>query len=389
MKRKIYVVLGILGILGTAYGLMALLSQKEEEKKKAVAEVKRYVKTSQVQYTDIPTELTAFGRVSSALPLDVISEVSGRMLQGNVNLKAGQKFSKGALLFRVDNTESRLRLQATKSTFLKDVSMLLPDMKIDYPESFEAWQTYFNNLDIEKSVPELPKHKNNKEKTFLSTRNIYTSYYNIKSTEANLRKHNVYAPFSGTIAEVTMQIGGFVNPGSKVAKIIKTSALELNVAVDPNDIKWVKVGSSVDISTEAGDVNWKGKVMRIGDILNSNTQALDVFVQVIPNKNKVYEGMYLQATLPGSKVNSAMEIPRAALVENKQVYTLKQDSLLAIKEVKVHKLNSETAIVSGLETGETLISEPVIGAYEGMKLFSLDKNKKAKASGNSNNVAEK
>ncbi|MFT5916707.1 MAG: membrane fusion protein (multidrug efflux system) [Bacteroidia bacterium] len=389
MKRKIYVVLGILAILGTAYGLMELFSQKEEEEKKVVAEVKRYVKTSQVAYTDIPTELSAFGRVNSALPLDITSEVSGRMLQGNVSLRAGQKFRKGAMLFRIDNTESRLRLQAAKSTFLKDVSMLLPDMKIDYAESFETWQNYFNALDVEKAIPELPKYKNNKEKTFLSTRNIYTSYYNIKSTEANLRKHNVYAPFSGTIAEVAMQIGSFVNPGSRVAKIIKTSTLELNVAVDPNDIKWVKEGASVAISTELGDMSWKGKVVRIGDILNSNTQALDVFVQVIPNENKVYEGMYLKATLPGSKINNAMEIPRAALVENKQVYTLKQDSLLAIKEVKVHKLNSETAIVSGLGTSEILISEPVIGAYEGMKLFKLDKNKKVEASRDSDSVAKK
>ncbi|MFT6964215.1 MAG: multidrug efflux pump subunit AcrA (membrane-fusion protein) [Flammeovirgaceae bacterium] len=199
----------------------------------------------------------------------------------------------------------------------------------------------------------------------------------------------MYAPFSGTIAEVAMQIGSFVNPGSRVAKIIKTSTLELNVAVDPNDIKWVKEGASVAISTELGDMSWKGKVVRIGDILNSNTQALDVFVQVIPNENKVYEGMYLKATLPGSKINNAMEIPRAALVENKQVYTLKQDSLLAIKEVKVHKLNSETAIVSGLGTSEILISEPVIGAYEGMKLFKLDKNKKVEASRDSDSVAKK
>ncbi|MFT6964754.1 MAG: multidrug efflux pump subunit AcrA (membrane-fusion protein), partial [Flammeovirgaceae bacterium] len=159
MKRKIYVVLGILAILGTAYGLMELFSQKEEEEKKVVAEVKRYVKTSQVAYTDIPTELSAFGRVNSALPLDITSEVSGRMLQGNVSLRAGQKFRKGAMLFRIDNTESRLRLQAAKSTFLKDVSMLLPDMKIDYAESFETWQNYFNALDVEKAIPELPKYK--------------------------------------------------------------------------------------------------------------------------------------------------------------------------------------------------------------------------------------
>ena len=372
MQRKILVILGVFAILCAGVLITDLLSdQKEEVKKKTPPPVKRYVKTTTVAYQNIPTELVAYGRVSSSLPLDLITEVSGRMQQGAIPLKAGQRFSKGALLFKIDDTEARLRLQASKSAFLKDLAAVLPDFKIDFPESFEQWQAYFNNLDVEKPLPELPKHKNNKEKTYLATKNIFNVYYTIKSTEANLKKHRVYAPFSGTIAEVSMQIGSYVNPGSRVAKLIKTSALELNVAVEPNDVKWVKRGTRVNVSTETGDMAWQGKVVRIGEILNSNTQALDVFIQLMPNNFKVYEGMYLKAQLPGTKVQNAMEIPREALVENSKVYTL-QDSLVKINSINIHKLNSETAIVSGLKPGAELIVEPLIGAYEDMKLFKLE-----------------
>ncbi len=380
MKRKLIVVGSVLGILALSVVAMQFLSsQKEEAPKKAAAEIKRYVKTTTVAYENIPTELVAYGRVSSALPLDIITEVAGKMQQGAIPLKAGQRFSQGSLLFKIDDTEARLRLQASKSSFLKDIASILPDFKVDFPESYPTWQQYFNTLEVDKPLPDLPKHRNNKEKTFLATRNIYNSYYTIKSTEANLDKYNVYAPFSGSIAEVMMQIGSYVNPGSKVARTIKTSALELNVAVDPNDIKWVKPGSIVEVSTESDDVTWQGKVLRIADILNTNTQALDVFISILPNENKVYEGMYLKATLPGSKVENAMEIPRAALVSNTQVYTVEQDSLLAIRKVTVHKLNAETAIVSGLQSGEELVVEPLIGAYEGMKVFKLEDAEKQTA----------
>ncbi len=377
MKRKLTIIGSVFAILALSFFLMNFLSQQKEEIAKPKAEeIKRYVKTTQVQYNNIPTELIAYGRVNSSLPLDITAEVSGKMLQGDVSLRAGQNFAKGALLFKVDDTETRLRLQASKSSFLKDIASILPDFKIDFAESYPAWQSYFNAIEVDKPLPELPKHKNSQEKTFLATKNIYNAYYTIKSTEENLKKHKVYAPFSGTISEVLMQIGSFVNPGNKIAKTLKTSALELNVAVNPNDIKWVKTGSVVEVQTEVGDQAWKGKVVRIGDVLNANTQALDVFIQVISDKNKIYEGMYLKATMPGSRVENAMEIPRAALVGNEKVYTLQQDSLLSVRTINIHKLNAETAIVSGLQLGDELVVEPMIGAYEGMKVFRLKEEEK-------------
>lgn len=372
MVRKILVVLGVVTILAVSLlAMQGLSGMKEEVKNEPQPEARRYVKTSKVAYESIPTELVAFGRVNSSLPLDLITEVSGKILQGNVPLKEGQRFRKGTLLFKVDNTEAKLRLQASKSNFLKDIASILPDLKIDYPESYDAWQNYFDAIDVEKPLPELPKHKNNKEKTYLATKNIFNSYYTIKSTEVNLTKYNVYAPFGGTIAEVQLQVGSYANPGAKVAKISKSSSLELKVAVEPNDIRWVTLGSTVAVSTEDDTQSWRGKVIRIGDILNANTQALDVFIRLTPGEQKLYEGMYLKATMSGSKVGRAMEIPRNALVGTDRVYIL-QDSLLKFKDIKVHKLNNETAIISGLNEGTSLIMEPVVGAYEDMKIFRIE-----------------
>lgn len=379
MGRKLLIVLGVLGILGLSFGAMTMLSeQKPEAKKETKPEARRYVQTSKVNYKNVPTALVAFGRVNSSLPLDIITEVSGKILQGSIALKEGQRFRKGTLLFKVDNTEAKLRLQASKSNFLKDIAGILPDLKIDYPESYNAWQEYFNAIEVDQELPELPKYKSPKEKTFFATKNIFNSYYTIKSSEVNLRKHNVYAPFSGTISEVQLQIGSYTNPGGKVAKVSKSSNLELKVAVEPNDIRWVKIGTEIKVNTEDGLQEWTGKVVRIGDILNTNTQALDVFVQLRAGKQKLYEGMYLKATIPGSKVSKAMEIPRNVLVGTDKVYTL-QDSLLKIMPVEVHKLNNETAIISGLSEEAEMIMEPVIGAYEDMKIFRVEDQAKHEA----------
>jgi len=366
--RQIVTVVLVVGIIGGSIGLMGLFSgMKELPKQKPVVENTKQVRTQKVIYSEVATEIEGFGRTSSSLPVDVIAEVKGSIQKGNIPLKEGQKFNKGDLLLKIDDTEARLRLKSKKSTFMKKIATILPDFKMDFPESFEAWQQYFENIDLDKPLQALPQYKNNKEKTYLATKDIFTDFYDIRSEEFNLSKHHIYAPFSGTITEVSLYPGTFVNMGSKVAKIIESNNLELKVAIPVEDIDWIKIGKTIDITNKNATKKWKGKVQRIGDFVNENTQAIDVFVQLYPKQEKVYEGMYLKAEMPGETISKGMEIPRNAIFNNAQVYTVK-DSLLKVQNVTIHKINSETVVFSGLEEGSEVVVEPLINAYNNMKV---------------------
>jgi len=367
-KRQIITLVIVVVIVGGSIGLMGLFTgMKELPEKKAVAETVKFVKVEKVIYSKIPTEIEGFGRTSSSLPVDMIAEVKGTIAKGNTPLRQGQKFKKGDLLFKIDNTEALLRLKSKKSTFLKKIASVLPDFKIDFPESFNEWQTYFESIDLEKPLPALPQFKDSKEKTYLATKDIFTDFYDIRSEEFNLSKYQIYAPFTGTFAEVNMYPGTFANTGNKVAKIIETNNLELKVAVPVSDIDWLRIGKEISITNESASKKWKGRIQRIGDFVNENTQALDVFVQLFPGQDKVYEGMYLRAVMPGEVIDNGMEIPRNAVFNGAQVYTVK-DSLLKVNNITIHKINSETVIFSGIEEGSDIVVEPLINAYNNMKV---------------------
>ena len=84
--------------------------------------VKKYVDTEPVAYSDVRTEVISYGRVKTAQSLDLLSEISGRMHQGNIRLKSGEKFNKGTLLFYIDDKEASLNLKSSKSNFLRDLA---------------------------------------------------------------------------------------------------------------------------------------------------------------------------------------------------------------------------------------------------------------------------
>lgn len=368
-KRQIIIVLIAFGIFVGAIFINSFLgSLKEEPEIRKPPQAKKLVSTRPVAYQDMRTDVITYGRVENAQVLDMISEVSGLMTRGNIRLKEGESFKKGQLIYEVDANEASLNLKSQKSNFLRDLAGILPDMKIDFPDNYDQWQSYFDQLDIDSSFPKLPETKSSKEKTFIATKGIYSTYYSIKSAEVRLGKYRYYAPFSGSIMEIAMQSGSFVNPGTRIGKILRSGVYEMKASVETRDVAWIQVGVPVEIYSKESQQSWSGEVTRISDYVNQNTQSVDVFISIKPNGQKIYDGQFFQAAIPARTIKNGMIMPRNAIYNGNEVFVLK-DSLLKKESINVIRLSEETAIVNGLDAGEELVIEPLLGAYNNMVAF--------------------
>jgi RND family efflux transporter MFP subunit len=259
-------------------------------------------------------------------------------------------------------------LKAAKSRFLNSIANILPDFKFDFPDEYPLVKKFFDDIQIDQPLPELPKINSEKVRIFLASRNILNDYYTIKSTEVRLYKHWIYAQFDGTITDVMLEVGSIANPGSRIARIISTERLELEVPVGIEDIPWIKDNQEVDVLSEDGNLIWNGTVLRVSDFVDPNTQSVSVFVKVIPSANQpLYEGQYLRARFNGKSIEGAMEIPRRAVFNANEVFIVENDMLKKAR-VNVIKVNQETLVFNGLEEGTVLVTQPLAGATEGNKV---------------------
>ena len=371
MKPRQYIINVVIGVIIAVGGFKFagfLATLKQPQIKKSPPPKAINVPVSKVAYEDQETELEYFGRVSSFQSAAIISEVQGLIQKGSVSLKNGQRVRKGQLLFSIDDRETRLNLKSQKSQFLKSIADILADLKVDYPESYPAWQAYFESVDVNAPLPELPEVKDAREKTFLSTRGIQSSYYSILAAQERLSKYRSYAPFSGTLSAVMLEPGSVANPGTRIGTLTRTDRLELVIPVKDEDLKWLVVGTKVDVSSETDGHVWKGKISRIDDRVDAGTQSVNVYVTVSPEKDApLLDGQYLKASLPGKVVRKAFEIPRRALVDDDRVYIVDAEKLTS-KQVVVHKQNPTSAIISGLPEGSQLVTEPPLNASESMEV---------------------
>ena len=373
-KRKL-LVLGLFVVL-IAAGFIAMrqfAGMKELPPERPKRASTNFVRVDEVAYQEIDTEVVEYGRITSSQPLDLIAEVGGRLLGSRVQLKPGVNFRKGQLIYRINDAEARLNLQARKSQFLNLIASSLPDLKIDFTEDYPAWQNYFESIEIDEPLKPLPEVTSNKVKTFLATQNILSEYYSIKSGEENLRKYYQYAPYDGSIVNVNLETGTVVNPGANIASIIRTDLLELEIPVDPEEIRWVKEGAAVKVSSEDGARTWPGQVVRIADYLDPNTQSINVYVGVESDPNSgLYDGQYLRASIPGSRLEQAMQIPRRVLFNEDRVYVVK-DGVLQSRQVNIEKITQDQVLISpiegsGLNAGDSLVVDLPANAVENMKV---------------------
>lgn len=370
MNKKLFAFILVPIILGGAvYFFGVLSSQKKDPPQRQKPETVNYVKVENFSPSIIETTIEAYGRVGSSQQINLVAEVGGKLLEGSVPLKRGQYFTKGQLLCRIYNTEQKLNLQAQKSRFLNTLASILPDIKIDFTESSDAWQRYFDKVELDKNIPDLPKTSSSKEKTFLATKNILSEYYAIKSAEENLKKYNVYAPYTGSIQQVNLEVGSVVNPGTNVASIIRTDKLELEIPCEVRDVQYVELGKKVNVISESPKhQEWQGTVARIARFVDPNTQSISVFIDIKNNTNEiVLDGSFLKASIPGKMISNAVSVPRN-IIKNKDEVFVVADSVLQTRKIMVHKLNKATAIISGLEDGDQYVTDMPSNASENMKV---------------------
>jgi multidrug efflux pump subunit AcrA (membrane-fusion protein) len=369
IPRKLQILFAIIAIIGGSIILMLLFKGMKKKPKQRTAKItKIFVHATTVKYHKIIPMIREGGRLGSQNKVDIISEVQGQLLKGDIRLKKGGRFKKGDLLAQVFDEEAKNNLMALKSRFLNTLVNALPDLKIDYPNIYPNWLAFYKNIDITKDLPELPQLTSNKEKTFLASRNILNNYFTIKSAEIRLKKYAIKAPFNGSFTKVNLEIGSTINPGGRLGTIIQTNKLELEVPVKAQDIQWLKIGDKVTVSRGNTEDKLSGKIVRIADFIQAKTQSVSVFINIKPqSKVKLLAGMYLNANFMGKAIDNVMEIPRNAVFNDNMVFIVDKGKLKKAI-INVQKVNEKTLLFSGLKEGEKVVSEPLVNVSEGMNV---------------------
>jgi len=368
MRKIIFTVLGILLIVVSFFLAGYIIDSKKTFKPKSEKVVKT-VFTEVVKNGTVPIIVSANGNLTAKQRVELYAEVQGVFKKGSKLFKEGQAFRQGETIISIDANEYAASVQSAKSDLFNQLTAVMPDLRLDYPDIYSKWQEYLSNFDMSKSTPALPEMTTEKEKFFISGRGILTSYYNVKNLEQRLSKYRITAPFSGVLTETLVTEGTLVRSGQKLGEFINTEVYELEVAISKRYTDLLKVGESVELTNLDDNTTYKGKVTRISGSIDQLTQTVNAYIEV--DGDNLREGMYLEADLDAKKEEDAIEVDRGLLLEGNKIFVVR-DSVLDMIDVVPVYFSDKRVVLKDVPDGVTIVSKPISGAFTGMavKIYS-------------------
>lgn len=373
MSRKIILaIIGVLLVFGAYKYSQNMIKNKKQWKPKKEKKLKTGAFVETVTNSSTPISITTSGNLTAKNRIDLYAEVQGIFNNSTRAFKPGTWYKKGEVLLELDKKEEVIGLKAQKSSLYNQLVLLIPDLRLDYPDAIAKWDDYVSKFDVNQPLKMLPEPESEKEKLFLSGRNIYTTFYNVQNLETQLQNYTIRAPFSGVLTQALVNPGALIRPGQKLGEFIDQSVYELEVAVNTAYSDLLQIGKTVALHNVEKTKNWTGKVIRVNSLVDPASQTIPTFIQVSGKSLK--EGMYLEANIAAKEEQNTYEINRKLLVNNNQVFIVR-DTILDLVTVEPIYFKENTAVVKGLDDGMQILSKAIPTAYVGMKVqvFTDDK----------------
>lgn len=370
MLRKTLISLaGVLLLIGAWYGSKQMAdSKKKPAFKPNGISTAVYIET--VKNDDVPLVISTTGQLQAKEKVQLYSEVQGIMERGARRFFEGTYFRKGEVMISVNRDEFAANLRAQRANLFNMIVGIMPDLQLDYPNAAADWEKYIAAFDENNMLDPLPESKSDQEKFYIAGKQIYSSYYSIKNLEVKFNKYKIRAPFSGFISETLVKEGTLIRPGQKLGEFVSPNIFELEVPVNASYENLVKVGKQVVTHNIEKTKSWTGKVTRINKKVDPGTQSFLVFIEL--SGEGLHDGMFLEAELDAKSISNAFEISRKLLAGDNSIFIVK-DSILQKIYVEPAYYKESSVVVKNIPDNANILSNPIPGAYPGMKVEVLSK----------------
>ena len=356
------------------------------------------VETQLVERSTVIETVAATGKIQPETEVKISSEVSGEIIE--LPVVEGQQVEKGDLLARINPdliqsalTQAQASLQNVQAN-LSQAEATLKNAKANY----ERNKTLFDKGVISKSAWD--QSVSDYE---VAQATVKSAYYSVQSSAANvnqsrdnLSRTTIYAPLSGTISSLDVELGERVvgtqqMAGTEMMRVADLGNMEVEVDVNENDIVKINIGDSARVEVDAYlKKPFKGQVTEIANSAESNLTADQVtnfkvkvrileesYRDLIEGKPEPYSpfrpGMTATVDIITNSVKNAIAVPISAIVikndtvsgnsafDNNQYEAVfvKDGDKAVLRRIKTGiQDDSNIVITEGLEPDDEVITGP-------------------------------
>jgi membrane fusion protein (multidrug efflux system) len=312
------------------------------------------VYTQSVAYHQVVQSLSLIGKLQSNQFVNIATEVSGKVK--SIDVQANQQVKTGQLLFQLDDTKAQaVRLEA---------------------------QAYF--FDEQRKLREFTKlvKSNAVSQTALEGQiaAVEIALARLKAQQAEVDRHALSAPFTGTIGLIDFSIGKMVATGSELLTLDNLAQMALDLQVPERYLAMISTGMPVSATNRAWpDTVFNGRLTATDSRINPDTLNLRVRVLFNNPDDKLKPGMMMSAEMVFPAINAPV-IPVQALEysgSKRYVYIVDEQGRASRHEVFLGaRIKNQVLIEKGVEIGDKIVVQGLVNMRDGLQVKDLSGTEK-------------
>ena len=216
------------------------------------------IETKKIAKINIIETVSATGKIQPEVEVKLSSEVSGEIIQ--LPIVEGQQVKKGDLLVRVNPDIYQASLNRSQATLqntragLNQAEATLKEAKANYERNKQLFEKgIISKADWDRAISSFEVAEANQQSAYYGVKSASAT---VKEARDNLNRTEIYAPMSGTISKLSVELGERVvgtqqMAGTEILRVANLNNMEVEVDVNENDIVKVSISDSAIVEVDA------------------------------------------------------------------------------------------------------------------------------------------
>ena len=324
------------------------------------------------------------GTVAPKREIDLISQVSGKVIAVADDYGNGSFFRSGDQLIQIESDEYQFAVVRAKAQLAK----ALEQVALEKGRSRQAKREWRDLGDRTANA------------LFLREPQLAAAEATLESARADLDKANldlsrtqIVTPFQGRIRQTFVDLGQFVGPGARIAKIYSTDVVEVRLPLSDRQVSLIDLPvnfedaatanyPNVTLRSTVGDrhYEWNGKIVRTESSIDIQSRMTYAVAEIQnpfkedPNSDRppLSIGMFVEAEIEGRSIANAVPLPKQIIYRGDEILVLNANNEIAMHKLTIVQSDGDSVVAVDIPSGTRVVGTRIGLPVPGMKVTTSE-----------------
>ena len=357
MTKRMIIMLAAVGVLfGGLFGFKAFLGGAIRKSISAQGIPPQTVSTAKAQFTEWQGEFQAVGTLRAVRGADLAPELPGLITA--IHFQSGQEVAEGAPLVQLNNESDVAKLQSLMA-------------------AVELAETIYDRDQKQLAIQAVSQAVVDADAATLKSAKAQ-----VAEQRALVAKKLVRAPFAGRLGIRAVDVGQYVNAGTKLVTLQALDPVYVDFFAPQKSLGRIALGQKIVLRTDAFQgQQFPGEVSSIDPKVDPATRNVQVRATVRNAKRSLLPGMFATVVIASGGPQRFLTLPQTAVSYNPFGDTVfvveegkgKDDTVALVAQQKFvttgEARGDQVAILSGIKEGDTVVTAGQIKLRSGFPVI--------------------